>query len=228
MKKRKHLYPEMRYFVYENDSVKSAFPGVVVDSANHLLLLFYVIFALVKMVFFNLPLGFMEINWGLMAIAVRFIGEGSVRNIEDPQIKYIATKMVNEIELELMGLYGLIGVVLAYYQMLYLMWIILFVMVLSVVCIVYWIGHCILWEKYSQNASKKSNIGCALIGVSSVATFSSIGSVTRITMKDETARMMIMEVSMLCLATIWIVVPIYPITFMAMKLYYYYRYLRFQ
>lgn len=223
MKKRKHLYPEMKYFVYDIDSHATGFRGVFQDSANQSILMFYAVFIISKLMILKMPLEYMDFMWVLMSIMVRFIGERCIGNIQEPQINYLGSKLVKLIDLGIVGLYGLIGVLLAYYNALYLAWIILFFIAMSIVCTIYWVRHCIVWEKFSQNSAQKPKGGCAFTAGSSIVNIGLIGFAARSAMNGDT---LIFELALLILAVFCISIPLYGGTLMAMKLYYYYTYLR--
>lgn len=226
MKKLKHLHPAMEHFVFHKipefyRPIKSIFYTL---KDNYIVaVIFHGLYFLLKLFVLDLPI-IGDLIWIGIVGAVLFCGVLLVRRkVTDDRISYIAHMFLSLLGLCLSIIYLLWSIVLTYFDLLYLIWVILPVLGIVILCSHYWVRHCLVWDKYGTDSPKQSKFGSGLwVGLSCIITI--IMMVVLRVSQDNMATIIVGATAFGCIILIAFILPFTVIY--ALKLYYYYKYLR--
>lgn len=225
MKKYKHLHPAMEHFVFHKipefyQPIKSLFYTL---KDNYIVaVIFHGLFFLLKLFVLDLPI-IGDLIWIGIVGAVLFCGVLLVRRkVTDDRISYIAHMFLSLLGLCLSIIYMLWSIVLTYFDLLYLIWVILPVFGIIILCSHYWVRHCLVWDKYGTDSPKQSKAWIGFGGGSSVVIMATMMTVLRVS-QDNMATIIVGMTAFGCIIGIAFILPFTVIY--ALKLYYYYKYL---
>lgn len=228
MKKLKHLYPAMKNFVYWNTSAAMKSAASCKKSWHEdydLLLILYSIFVIAKAILLKTQLGLTELIWAIAIVVFLLGGWLGVRSIEEPQINYLGHALIQLLfGMGIPGLYGMFGVILPYYDVLYLGCVVGFLIGLMVLCTYYYVRHCLIWDKFASDSPKQGTGGW--IGISAVGSGITTILIAVCARIFQTGGYWIAQILIVALSVFLIGIAVPLSTMNIMRLYYYYRYLR--
>lgn len=216
----------MKNFVYSTIPKTVATPSPPLKSLYEdfgLTIIFYIVFVLTKLVLMETFLNWTDFIWMLVSSIILGSACFFAQTIKDPRISLLGHGLLIGLGMGLAGLYGMFGLILSHYDILYLGWIIVFLMCLIIPCTYGWVLHCIRWDKFDPVLQKSPNgwLGMS-VGATCIIT-AIIGVSARI---YQTGGHWISELAIILLSILLIAIAVPFSTIGFLKLYYFYRYLR--